>query len=50
VLARLYPGLPLSAAILWTDLPALMEIPASTLDAAFAKITASGGNAVLPAA
>jgi ATP-dependent helicase/nuclease subunit A len=38
VLAQLYPSLPVRAAILWTDLPALMEIPSSTLDASFARI------------
>ncbi|HZP19393.1 MAG TPA: double-strand break repair helicase AddA [Bauldia sp.] len=38
VLARLYPDLPVRAAILWTDIPALMEIPSSTLAAALANI------------
>jgi ATP-dependent helicase/nuclease subunit A len=43
VLRRLYPNHSVAAAILWTDLPALMEIPSSTLDASLAKITASTG-------
>ena len=34
VLRRLYPGKPVAAAILWTDRPALMEIPSDLLDAA----------------
>ncbi|HET7714543.1 MAG TPA: double-strand break repair helicase AddA [Bauldia sp.] len=34
VLRRLYPHKPVSAAILWTDRPAIMEIPSAVLDAA----------------
>ena len=34
VLARLYPGKTVRAALVWTDTPALMEIPAADLDAA----------------
>jgi ATP-dependent helicase/nuclease subunit A len=34
VLRRLYPGRPVEAAILWTDRPALMEIPSVLLDVA----------------
>lgn len=34
VLAQLYPDRPIRAALLWTDTPALMEIPADALDAA----------------
>ncbi len=34
VLTRLYPGRRVRAALLWTDTPDLMEIPASDLDAA----------------
>jgi ATP-dependent helicase/nuclease subunit A len=34
VLRRLYPGKPVEAAILWTDRPALMEIPSVLLDVA----------------
>ena len=36
VLMRLYPGRPVRAALLWTDTPDLMEIPAAELDAAIA--------------
>ena len=39
VLARLYPGRPIRAALVWTDLPGLAEIPAEALDAAFAGLT-----------
>jgi ATP-dependent helicase/nuclease subunit A len=41
VLQRLYPRKPVAAAILWTDRPALMEIPSWTLDAALARIAAA---------
>ena len=34
VLRRLYPGRPVRAALLWTETPELMEIPAKTLDEA----------------
>ncbi len=34
----LYPGVPLRAALLWTDGPRLMEIPSTSLDAAEARI------------
>jgi len=34
VLTRLYPGRRVRAALLWTDTPDLMEIPASDLDTA----------------
>jgi ATP-dependent helicase/nuclease subunit A len=33
VLARLYPGRPVRAALIWTQTPELMEIPGSVLDA-----------------
>jgi ATP-dependent helicase/nuclease subunit A len=33
-LRGLYGGLPLRAALLWTDGPRLMEIPSTSLDAA----------------
>jgi ATP-dependent helicase/nuclease subunit A len=36
VLMRLYPGRPVRAALLWTDLPGLLEIPAEALDEALA--------------
>src|SRR5690606_29819687 len=35
VLCKLYPGRPVAAALLWTDTPELMEIPAETLDTAY---------------
>ena len=38
VLARLYPDLPIRAALLWTETPEMMEIPASALDAQLATI------------
>jgi ATP-dependent helicase/nuclease subunit A len=38
VLARLYPGLPIRAALLWTETPEMLEIPASALDAQLATI------------
>jgi ATP-dependent helicase/nuclease subunit A len=38
VLARLYPGLPVKAALLWTETPELMEISAPALDAELAAI------------
>jgi ATP-dependent helicase/nuclease subunit A len=41
LLQRLYPSWAVTAAILWTDTPALMEIPSSTLDAALATMTQS---------
>ena len=41
VLMRLYPGRPVRAALVWTEVPYLMEIPADALDAALAKLTLS---------
>jgi ATP-dependent helicase/nuclease subunit A len=38
VLARLYPGKAVAAAILWTDTPALMEIPSAALDQAAKRL------------
>jgi ATP-dependent helicase/nuclease subunit A len=38
VLARLYPGLPIRAALLWTETPEMLEISASALDAQLATI------------
>jgi ATP-dependent helicase/nuclease subunit A len=38
VLARLYPLLPIRTALLWTETPEMMEIPASALDAQLATI------------
>ena len=37
VLAKLYPQLPIRAALLWTETPDLIEIPAPALDAALAS-------------
>ena len=39
VLMRLYPDRPVRAALVWTDIPGLMEIPAEALDAALAGLT-----------
>jgi ATP-dependent helicase/nuclease subunit A len=38
LLRRLYPGREVAAALLWTDRPALMEIPAAALDKAESRI------------
>ena len=38
VLQKLYPQLPVRAALLWTETPEMMEIPAPALDAALATI------------
>ena len=38
VLGRLYPLLPIRAALLWTETPEMMEIPAPALDAQLATI------------
>jgi ATP-dependent helicase/nuclease subunit A len=38
VLQKLYPQLPVRAALLWTERPELMEIPATALDAQLATI------------
>jgi ATP-dependent helicase/nuclease subunit A len=37
VIGRLYPGRTVRAALLWTDTPDLMEIPASALEAALSS-------------
>ncbi|MGE5536613.1 MAG: PD-(D/E)XK nuclease family protein, partial [Acidobacteriota bacterium] len=39
VLARLYPDRPIRAALVWTEVPDLMEIPPGALDAALAEVT-----------
>ena len=39
VLIRLYPNRPVRAALVWTDIPSLGEIPAEALDAALAGLT-----------
>jgi ATP-dependent helicase/nuclease subunit A len=42
VLAKLYPDRPIRAALVWTEVPAIMEIPGPALDAALAEATAQG--------
>jgi ATP-dependent helicase/nuclease subunit A len=39
VLGRLFPDKPVRAALIWTDVPDLMEISATSLDAALAAVT-----------
>ena len=39
VLTRLYPNRPIRAALVWTDIPGIGEIPAEALDAALAALT-----------
>jgi len=41
VLAQLYPDKRIRAALIWTGVPDLVEIPASDLDAALARVSAS---------
>ena len=41
LLRRIYPERPVRAALVWTDIPDLMEIPAVTLDAALVRLTAA---------
>jgi ATP-dependent helicase/nuclease subunit A len=43
-LKRLYAGLPLRAALLWTDGPRLMEIPSTSLDAAERRLLEQPGE------
>ena len=38
VLSRLYPGRPVRAALIWTEIPDLMELSAEPLDAALAQV------------
>ena len=40
VLAQLYPDKAIRAALIWTDLPDLIEIPAADLDAALVRVMA----------
>ena len=40
VIARLYPGRPVRAVLVWTDVPDVMELAAEALDAALALVTA----------
>jgi ATP-dependent helicase/nuclease subunit A len=39
VLGKVYPDRPIRAALVWTEIPDLMEIPAAMLDEAIARIT-----------
>jgi ATP-dependent helicase/nuclease subunit A len=41
LLQRIYPERPVQAALVWTDIPDLMEIPPAILDAALARLTAA---------
>ena len=41
VLAKLYPGRAVRAALLWTEVPDLMEISGATLDAALTRVTSA---------
>ena len=41
VLASLYPGRTIRAAVVWTEVPDLMEIPASMLDASLTRLTSA---------
>jgi ATP-dependent helicase/nuclease subunit A len=40
LLGRIYPNRPVRAALIWTEIPDLMEIPAAMLDTALAHLTA----------
>ena len=40
VLGRIYPDRPVRAALVWTEIPDLMEIPAAMLDEAIARVAA----------
>ena len=41
LLARLYPGKRIEAALLWTEVPALMDVPDEAMDAALDAMTRS---------
>ena len=41
VLSHLYPDRRICAALIWTEIPAVMEIPAAALDEAFARVTST---------
>jgi ATP-dependent helicase/nuclease subunit A len=41
VLSRLYPSHTIKAALLWTELPDLMEVSAAALDKALAELTSA---------
>jgi ATP-dependent helicase/nuclease subunit A len=38
LISRIYPDRPVRAALVWTELPDLMEIPAAMLDAALSRV------------
>jgi ATP-dependent helicase/nuclease subunit A len=38
VLTKLYPGRPIRAALVWTEVPDIMEIPSSALDASLTTL------------
>jgi len=41
LLTRIYPGRPVRAALIWTEVPDLMELSAEALDAALTRVTAA---------
>ena len=41
VLTKLYPGKPVRAALIWTEVPDLMELSGEALDAALARVTSA---------
>ena len=41
VLKKLYPDRPVRAALIWTEAPELMELSATELDAALARVTSA---------
>jgi ATP-dependent helicase/nuclease subunit A len=49
VLARLYPGKAVRAALIFTIGPVLMELPADTLDAALSEVVTKSGHAAVMA-
>ena len=49
VLARLYPGKTVRAALIFTTGPVLMELPAEALDAALFEVVTKGGHAAVMA-
>jgi ATP-dependent helicase/nuclease subunit A len=41
VLAKIYPDRPIRAALIWTEVPDLMELSEETLDNALARVTSA---------
>jgi ATP-dependent helicase/nuclease subunit A len=41
LLRRIYPDRPVRAALVWTEIPDVMEIPTAILDAALTRLTAA---------